>query len=82
LDEVAAGEHRRGDEMDMRMYYRKVREVEATIPGTSTSVVSLATPDGGKEGTITEVPRRVAAKMIVDGTAKLATESEIESRTN
>jgi hypothetical protein len=64
--------------MDLRVYYRKIREVEATIPGTSTLVVSMDTPDGGKAGTITEVPRRVAAKMVVDGTAKLATEDEIE----
>lgn len=64
--------------MDLRVYYRKIREVEATIPGTSTAVVSLATPDGGKDGLITEVPRRVAAKMVVDGTAKLATDGEIE----
>jgi hypothetical protein len=62
--------------MDMRVYYQKVRNEEAKIPGPYAKVVSLATPDGGKPGTITEVPRRVAAKMVVDGTARLAAESD------
>ena len=58
--------------MDLRVYYQKVRDVEARIPGPYVLVESLATPDGGKAGLLTEVPRRVAAKMIVDGAAKLA----------
>jgi hypothetical protein len=60
------------NKVDLRVYYQKVRDVEATIPGPYASVVSLSTPDGGKPGTVTEVPRRVAAKMVVDGTATLA----------
>ena len=62
--------------MDLRNYYQKIREVEAKIPGAYALVVSLATPDGGKAGLVTEAPRRLAAKMIVDGTARPATEGE------
>lgn len=62
--------------MDLRNYFQRIRDVEAKIPGPYALVVSLPTPDGGKAGLITEAPRRVAAKMVVDGTAKLATESE------
>jgi len=58
--------------MDLKLYYQKIRDVEAKIPGAYVEVVSLATPDGGKGGMVTEVPRRIAAKMVVDGTAKLA----------
>jgi hypothetical protein len=63
--------------MDLRVYYQKIREVEAKIPGPYAAVISLATPDGGKAGIVTDVPRRVAAKMVVDGTAKLASESDM-----
>ena len=62
--------------MDLRAYYQKIRDVEAKIPGPYAVVVSLATPDGGKAGMLTEVPRRVAAKMVVDGTATLAVDGE------
>lgn len=64
--------------MDVRVYYQKVRDVEAKIPGAFAEVVSVATPDGGKAGTITEVPRRVAAKMVVDGSATLATDGKAD----
>ena len=57
--------------MDLRGYYQKIREVEAQIGEPCASVVSLATEDGGVAGVVTEVPRRVAAKMVVDGRAKL-----------
>ena len=64
--------------MDVRIYFQKIREVEGKIPGPYAKVVSLQTPDGGKAGLVTEVPRRVAAKMVVDGMAKLVPESEAE----
>jgi hypothetical protein len=65
--------------MDVRQYFRKLREVEANIPDAYPLVMSLETSDGGKAGLITEVPRHVAAKMIVEGRAVLATESEKDS---
>ncbi len=62
--------------MDLRGYYRRIRETEAEIGGPFAVIVSLATPDGGREGTPAEVPRRVAAKMVVEGLARLASAAE------
>ncbi len=62
--------------MDLRAYYQKLRDLESTIESEFPIVVSRATGDGGKEGTRTEVPRRLAAKMILEGTARLATVEE------
>jgi hypothetical protein len=62
--------------MDLRSYFQKIREVEAKIVEEFAVVVSEATADGGKPGTLTEVIRRVAAKLIVDGLARLATHEE------
>jgi hypothetical protein len=64
--------------MNLRDYYAKIRETEAVLYGTPVVLVSLATPDGGRPGVASEVPPQVAAKMIVDGTARLATEAEIQ----
>jgi hypothetical protein len=62
--------------MDLKRYYQKIRDVESGITDPFAVVVSLETPDGGKGGTLTEVPSRVAAKMVVDGTAQLASQEE------
>jgi len=62
--------------MDLRAYYRKIRELEATLKDTDVVVVSLATPDGGQEGTQTEVARRVACQLVVEGKARFATPEE------
>lgn len=64
--------------MDLRQYFRKIREVEASLSEPYPVVSSLETADGGKTGTISEVPRAVAAQMIVEGRAVLATEAEQE----
>jgi hypothetical protein len=61
--------------MDLRGYYDKVREVGKRLPEPCV-VVSLETGDGGKPGVRTEVPRRIAAQMIVSGTARAATTEE------
>lgn len=63
--------------MDIRMYYRNIREAEAKIATPDTFVVSKATPDGGREGVLTEVSRERAATLIVDGRARLATDAEV-----
>ena len=47
--------------MDLRAYYRKLREVEASISEEHVVLVSLATPEGGKPGVRTEAPRAIAA---------------------
>jgi hypothetical protein len=62
--------------MDMRVYYRKLRETEAAIAERDVVVVSQATPDGGADGVRSEVQKQVAARLIVDGRARLATAEE------
>jgi hypothetical protein len=62
--------------MDLRAYYRKIRETEALLTGESMVVVSIATPEGGKDGVRTEVPRMVAARLLAEGRARLAAEEE------
>jgi len=57
--------------MDLRIYYERIRETRKTLTEDDVVVVSCATPDGGKAGVCTEVPKGVAAKMVVDGTASV-----------
>jgi hypothetical protein len=64
--------------MDLRAYYRKIREVEGQLSADEVVVVSHETADGGVAGVKTEVPRRLAAKLLVEGKARLATEEEAE----
>jgi hypothetical protein len=63
--------------MDTKIYYSKIREIEQSLTEPSVVLVSQETPDGGRAGVRTEAPRRLAAKMIVDGSARLATAEEI-----
>lgn len=62
--------------MDVRSYYRKVREADATLTGEYIVMVSLDTPEGGKAGVRTEVPRAIAATLIAEARARVATEEE------
>lgn len=62
--------------MDLRAYYKKVRETEATLPSPHAVVVSLATSDGGTAGVTTEVSTQIAARMLVEGSARVATAEE------
>jgi coenzyme F420-reducing hydrogenase alpha subunit len=64
--------------MDLKQYFRKIRQVEAGLSETFPLVVSLETPDGGKPGLVSEISREQAAKMIVEGRALLASEEEKE----
>jgi hypothetical protein len=64
--------------MDVRAFYQKMREAEATMAGEHVVVISLATPDGGKAGVRTEVAREDAARMIVEQRARLADPDEAE----
>jgi DNA gyrase/topoisomerase IV subunit A len=63
--------------MNLQQYYQKIRECELAISGEDAWLVSEETGDGGRAGVVNEVPRKVAAKMIVDGIARLATAEEI-----
>jgi hypothetical protein len=65
--------------MELRSYFQKIKQVESTIAELFTLVVSLETGDGGKEGTRTEVSRSLAAKLIVNGLARLADAAEKQS---
>jgi hypothetical protein len=60
------------------MFYQKIREAAGAIEEPFPIVVSLATADGGKEGTPIEVKRQLAAKMIVEGSARLANPEEAQ----
>jgi hypothetical protein len=58
--------------MDVKTYYQRIRTTEATITTPFAVVSSLPTDDGGKKGVLVEVPRHLAAKMIVEGSAEIA----------
>jgi hypothetical protein len=63
--------------MDLKNFYQKIRKVEATISEPYVVIVSTQTPDGGKEGTRTEVTKSAAARLVVEGRARLASAEEI-----
>ena len=63
--------------MDLKAYYQKINEAEKQITTAFAVLISLETADGGKGGVRTEVRRQVAAKMLVDGKARIADEIEI-----
>jgi hypothetical protein len=65
------------EEMDLKTYYQKIRDTEAAIPTTSVVVASLQTDDGGKTGVLVEVSKHLAAKMLVEGSAQLATAPQV-----
>jgi len=65
--------------MDLQLYYQKIRAMEAKIADEFPVVISNETADGGKDGTKTEVPRRIAAKLVVEGLARLASADEIKT---
>ena len=62
--------------MDLQVYFKKIRAMEESLKNPSAELVSLETQDGGREGVRTEAPRRTAARMIVEGAARLATAEE------
>jgi hypothetical protein len=62
--------------MDLRQFFKKIRDVEDGIVDQFPLVASLETGDGGKSGVVSEVPRCQAARMIVEGKARLASEEE------
>lgn len=62
--------------MDLRVFYQKLRKLEQEIPDAHVIVVSQETADGGKAGQRTEVPRGIAARLILEGRARLASAEE------
>ena len=65
--------------MDLRDFFRTIREIEAQIEEPHAIIVSLTTTDGGKAGVHTEVPRKLGARMVAEGKARLATQDEVAS---
>ena len=65
--------------MDLQAYYQKIREMEKTIAEEFPLIVSMETADGGKGGTKTEVARRLAAKLLVEGLVRLASKEELKA---
>ena len=65
--------------MDLRAYYKRVREIESELPTPYVVTVSIETPDGGKPGVFAEVARLTAAKHIAEGRARAATAEEAAS---
>jgi molybdenum-dependent DNA-binding transcriptional regulator ModE len=67
------------ESMDLKLYYQKIRDMESKITEAFPVVVSVETPDGGKAGVLTEVTPGIAAKMLVEGAARLATAQEAKA---
>ncbi len=65
--------------MDLRVYYQKIRQMEAEMADAAVVIVSRETADGGRGGMKTEVTRAVAARLIVEEKADLATPEEAEA---
>jgi hypothetical protein len=64
--------------MDVKQYFRKLREIENSFLDLYPVLVSLETSDGGKAGLFFEASRAVAAKMTVEGRAITASEEQKE----
>jgi len=62
--------------MDLKQYFKKIKDTEASIESPFPLIVSLETSDGGKPGAVVEVSRREAAKAIVENRAVLANEEQ------
>lgn len=62
--------------MDLRNFYRRMRQIEADISEPFVVVVSEETADGGRAGVESQVPRELAARLICEGRARLATPDE------
>jgi hypothetical protein len=65
--------------MNLKLYFEKIRETETQIAEPFPIVVSKDTEDGGKAGRYTEVTRAIAAKMITETRARLATPEEAKA---
>ncbi|MBE0656375.1 MAG: hypothetical protein IH602_01730 [Bryobacteraceae bacterium] len=62
--------------MDLKAYFRKIRDAEKGLNGEYQLVVSMQTPDGGRAGVITEVATAIASRLIVEAKARRATDQE------
>lgn len=58
--------------MDLRVFFQKLRRIEQEIVDPHVVMVSHETPDGGRAGQLSEVSRSIAARLILEGHAHLA----------
>ena len=65
--------------MNIHKYYHQIRDQESILPTEWVWITSLETRNGGISGRVCETTRKNAAKMIVDGTAKVASRVEIDT---
>lgn len=65
--------------MDLKQYFKKIKDTEASIEEPYLLMVSLETPDGGKPGAVVEVSRQEAAKALVESRAVRATDEQKEA---
>lgn len=65
--------------MNVRAYFQSIRRVEQELPPGDVVVVSLMTPDGGREGRVMELDRSLAARMVIDGRVRLASQQEVNA---
>lgn len=66
-----------GRNMDLRLFYQKLRKIEQEITDPHVLVVSHETSDGGRAGRKSEVSRSNAARLILEGRARLAGVEEV-----
>jgi hypothetical protein len=62
--------------MDLQLYYGKIRQEEQKIEDEFPIISSHETADGGKAGVLSEVTRRIAARFIALGLARIASGEE------
>jgi ribosomal protein L9 len=62
--------------MDLSVFYGKIRQQEKEINDQFPIIVSHETGNGGKAGVLAEVARGIAARFIVQGLARIATDQE------
>ena len=65
--------------MNLKGYYQKLREMERSLAEPFIVIASQETPDGGREGTLTEAPRLIAARMILEGRGRVATDEQVRA---
>jgi hypothetical protein len=62
--------------MDLQLHYNKMRQEESKMTTEFPVIVSHETADGGKAGILAEVTRRIAARFITLGLARIASREE------
>jgi hypothetical protein len=65
--------------MDLRVYYQKIRMIENEISEEFPVLVSRETSDGGKAGVMSQVSRFLAARLIAEEKAILASPEATEA---